>query len=98
MSQVVDLEEYKEQLRLQEEHREPQNVEVAAIVGIMETGEEIVSVSVHKKDGEIKAVVHHLDCSEEPPVLESISLRKTELAAVIHALIEVDDFLSKEIE
>jgi hypothetical protein len=96
MSQVVDLEEYKEQLRLREEHREPLDTEVAALVGLAETGEEIVSVSVHKKDGEVKAMIHHLDCTEEPPVLESISLRKSELAAVIHALIEVDDFLPEE--
>jgi hypothetical protein len=96
MSQVVDLEEYKEQLRLREEHREPLDREVAALVELTETGDEIVSVAVHKKDGEIKALIHHLDCSEEPPVLESISLRKSELAAVIHALIEVDDFLPEE--
>ncbi len=96
MSQVVDLEEYREQLRIREEHRGLLDKEVAALVELTETGEEIVSVAVHKKDGEIKALIHHLDCSEEPPVLESISLRKSELAAVIHALIEVDDCLPEE--
>ena len=96
MSQVVDLEEYKEQLRLREEHREPLDTEVAALVGLAETGEEIVSVSVHKKDGEVKAMIHHLDCTEEPPVMESISLRKSELAAGIHALIEADDFRTEK--
>jgi hypothetical protein len=96
MSQVVDLEEYKEQLRLREEHREPLDREVAALVELTETGDEIVSVAVHKKDGEIKTLIQHLDCSEEPPVLKSISLRKSELAAVIHALIEIDDFLPEE--
>ena len=96
MSQVVDLEEYREQLRVREEHREPLDKEVAALVGMAETGEEIVSVAVYKKDGEIKTLIHHLDCTKEPPVLESISLRKSELAAVIHALIEIDDFLPEE--
>ena len=96
MSQVVDLEEYKERLRLQEEHREPLDTEVAALVGMAETGEEIVSVSVHKVDGTFKVLIHHLDCSADPPVLNSVSLHRAELAAVIHALIEIDDFLPEE--
>jgi hypothetical protein len=86
---IVDFEEYKEQLRSQEKH-------VAALIGLVETGEEIVSVSVHKVDGTFKVLIHHLDCSADPPALNSVSLHRAELEMVIHALIEIDGFLPKE--
>ena len=66
---IVDFEEYKEQLRSQEKH-------VAALIGLVETGEEIVSVSVHKVDGTFKVLIQHLDCSADPPVLNSVSLHR----------------------
>lgn len=103
MSRVVDLEEYKNKRRLMDELQEEMTtlmyseeiVEGSHLDSVLrEMEEEVISLSVLKKDGERVVRIHHLDYTQEPPVMQHITVKRKDVAELAISLSDIDRCLT----
>ena len=103
MSRVVDLEEYKNKRRLMGELEEEMTtlmhseeiVEGSHLDFVLrEIEEEVISLSILKKDGERVVRIHHLDYTQKPPVTQHITIKRKDVAELAISLSDIDRCLT----
>lgn len=104
MSRVVDLEEYKDKRRLMDELEEEittlmysEEIEEGSHLDsvLREMGEEVISLSVLKKDGERVVRIHHLDYTQKPPVLQHMTVKRKDISELALSLSDIDACLAQ---
>lgn len=102
MSGIIDLEKYRDEKRFREELEEEMNtlmyseeIEEGSHLDtvLKEMEEEVISISVLKKDGVYIVRIHHLDYTQKPPVLQHMTIKRNDIGELARSLSEIDDYL-----
>jgi hypothetical protein len=105
MSRIVDLEKYRDEKRFMEELEQEMNTlmhseeieEGSHLDNVLkEMEEEVISISVLKKDDVYIVRIHHLDYTQEPPVLQHMTIKRKDIRELASSLSEIDNYLPEE--
>lgn len=104
MSGIIDLEKYRDEKRFREELEEEmstlmysEEIEEGSHLDtvLKEMEEEVISISVLKKDDVYIVRIHHLDYTQKPPVLQHMTIKRRDIGELARSLSEIDDYLSE---
>lgn len=102
MSGITDLEKYRDEKRFREELEEEINalmhsekIEEGSHLDtvLKEMEKEVISISVLKEDGVYIVRIHHLDYTQQPPVLQHMTINRKDIGVIARSLSEIDDYL-----
>lgn len=109
MNRVVDIEEYRDKKWFREELEKEFEKELFTLMYaehnleegsnldrfLREIEEEVISLSVLKKDGERVVRIHHLDYTQKPPVLQHITVKRKDINELALSLLDIDACLAR---
>jgi len=105
MGRVVDLGKYRDEKKFMEELEQEmstlmysEEIEEGSHLDnvLKEMEEEVISISVLKKDDVYIVRIHHLDYTQEPPVLQHMTIKRKDIREVASSLSEIDYYLPEE--
>ena len=105
MGRVVDLGKYRDEKKFMEELEQEmsalmysEEIEEGSHLDnvLKEMEKEVISISVFKKDDVYIVRIHHLDYTQEPPVLQHMTIKRKDIREVASSLSEIDNYLPEE--